>query len=189
MQVHERRSCPVQSTQLTTHRTTYIPASPAPAFEATIHCFNYGRRNTSHHGGCCRLPQARGWSRRQADPPHLSGPLEAVHGWRTVQRAGHSWVCSLQLRTRDGASNTSSASLTKLAQKAQTGSSCPYTRRRTSPARSSKRPRPMSSNLPRSENRSARVGRRIGSRCSSLCPRTCSRKNTSSSSGMRTTRA
>lgn len=40
---------------------------------------NHGRRNTPQYGGRLRLPQTRGRSRWQADPQHLSRPLEAIH--------------------------------------------------------------------------------------------------------------
>jgi len=175
LQLHARYTTRAILTYTTIHCifAFSIPFNQAPRSSLPSCNCNHGRRVSSHHGGRLRLPQTRGRSRGQADPPHLSGPLEAIHRRWTVQRAGYRWVRVPELQRAPAGSNTSSASCVKPPPRAPNGSSCPSTPRPISRARCSKKRRPMSSKTRRSASRLARVGRRIGSRSGLRCRRIC----------------
>ena len=181
---------------------SFVPeqlTGPAPRhilYRTTASVLHHGWRSEPHHVRFQGLPDAGDEARRQADPPHLPGPLEAVRRRRAVQRAGSHWVSLLELHSnksvangRASCANTSPASSTKPARRALSASSSPSTHHRTSRALSSKMPRPTPSTPPKSANPSAPAGRRTGSRSSSPSQRTCSTRSISSSYGTRIMRA
>jgi alpha-mannosidase len=63
------------------------------------HSIHHGRRISPQHAGAGsqRLPQAGGWSRRQADPQHLPEPPKTVSGWWTISGT-ESYRVSLELQ-------------------------------------------------------------------------------------------
>lgn len=180
---------------------SFVPeqlTGPAPQhilYRTTVLRLHHGRRSKSHHVRFQGLPGAGDAARRQADPPHLPGPLEAVRRRWAVQRAGAHWVSFSELHSNQCRqsnyfpTDTLQASSTKPAHLAPTGSSSPSTPHRTSHALSSKMRRPTLSTRPESANHSAPAGRRTGSRSSSPSPRTCWRRSTSNLYGTRITRA